>query len=68
MANTQTFQVNGMTCSHCELSVQEEISEISGVEEVKADHTTGKVAVVGGGYSQEQIADAVAEAGYTLEQ
>ena len=33
------FDVKGMTCSHCELSVQEEIAEIAGVTAVDADHT-----------------------------
>ena len=39
------FNVEGMTCGHCEMSVQEEISEVAGVTAVKADHTTGKVTV-----------------------
>ena len=55
-----------MTCSHCEASVNEEIGEIPGVTSVKADHTTGHVEVVGSGFTREQIADAVEEAGYTL--
>ena len=39
--STTTYTVNGMTCGHCELSVKEEISEIKGVTDVTADHTTG---------------------------
>lgn len=62
----QIFNVEGMTCGHCEMSVKEEIAEISGVNDVKADHTTGEVTVIGEGYTREQIADAVKEAGYTL--
>ena len=65
MANRE-FTVEGMTCGHCELSVQEEISEIQGVTDVKADHTTGAVSVSGEGFSAEDVAKAVAEAGYTL--
>ena len=60
------FNVEGMTCGHCEMSVQEEISEVAGVTAVKADHTTGKVTVEGDGYSTDDIAAAVKEAGYTL--
>ena len=60
------FNVEGMTCGHCEMSVQEEISEVTGVTAVKADHTTGKVTVEGDGYSTDDIAAAVKEAGSTL--
>ena len=65
MAQT-TYKVEGMTCGHCELSVQEEIGEIAGVTGVKADHTTGDVVVDGEGFSDADIAAAVKEAGYTL--
>ncbi|OFN35788.1 MULTISPECIES: heavy-metal-associated domain-containing protein [unclassified Corynebacterium] len=64
--STTTYTVNGMTCGHCELSVKEEISEISGVTDVTADHTTGAVTVTGEGFSDDQVAAAVAEAGYEL--
>lgn len=64
--STTTYTVNGMTCGHCELSVKEEISEISGVTDVTADHTTGAVTVAGEGFSDDQVAAAVAEAGYEL--
>ena len=64
--STTTYTVSGMTCGHCELSVKEEISEISGVTDVTADHTTGAVTVTGEGFSDEQVAAAIAEAGYEL--
>lgn len=60
------FNVTGMTCGHCEMSVKEEVAEIAGVNDVKADHTTGEVTVIGEGYTDEQIAAAVEEAGYKL--
>ena len=63
---TTVFTVDGMTCAHCEASVKEEISEVPGVTGVNADHTTGDVEVIGSGFTREQIAEAVAEAGYTL--
>lgn len=66
MAQT-TYKVAGMTCGHCELSVQEEIGEIDGVTSVKADHTTGDVVVEGEGYTDDAVAAAVQEAGYTLQ-
>ncbi|OFT67020.1 heavy-metal-associated domain-containing protein [Corynebacterium sp. HMSC05D03] len=64
--STTTYTVTGMTCGHCELSVKEEISEIKGVTDVTADHTTGAVTVTGEGFSDDQVAAAVAEAGYEL--
>ncbi|HCT9180652.1 MULTISPECIES: heavy-metal-associated domain-containing protein [Corynebacterium] len=64
--STTTYTVTGMTCGHCELSVKEEISEIKGVTDVTADHTTGAVTVTGEGFSDDQVAAAIAEAGYEL--
>lgn len=64
--STTSYTVTGMTCGHCELSVKEEISEIKGVTDVTADHTTGAVTVTGEGFSDEQVAAAIAEAGYEL--
>ncbi|MCZ9296564.1 heavy-metal-associated domain-containing protein [Corynebacterium yonathiae] len=64
--NTKNYTVEGMTCGHCEMSVKEEVGEISGVSEVTADHTTGAVTVTGTDFTDEQVAAAVAEAGYTL--
>lgn len=63
---TKNYKVEGMTCGHCELSVQEEISEIAGVTGVNADHASGNVEVSGEGFSDEDVAAAVKEAGYTV--
>ena len=60
------FSVEGMTCGHCEASVVEEVSEIDGVTSVTADHKTGAVTVTGAGFTREQVAAAVEEAGYSL--
>jgi len=62
-----TYQVTGMTCGHCELSVQEEIAELDGVLEVHADHTTGRVTVTSTApLDSSAVSAAVEEAGYTL--
>ncbi|CCE54643.1 MAG: heavy-metal-associated domain-containing protein [Corynebacterium casei] len=63
---TKTYTVEGMTCGHCEMSVKEEIGEITGVTGVSADHTTGQVSVEGTDFNDEQVSAAVAEAGYKL--
>ncbi|ABM10420.1 Copper chaperone CopZ [Arthrobacter crystallopoietes] len=65
MTTTTEFQVTGMTCGHCELSVREEVQEIAGVETVEVSAKTGKL-VVGGDSPVDEAAviAAVEEAGY----
>ena len=62
----KTYTVTGMTCGHCVNAVTEEVGKVGGVEAVAVDLETGRVTVTGDGYSQQQIAAAVDEAGYTL--
>lgn len=62
----KNYTVKGMTCGHCEMSVKEEIGEIAGVTAVTANHATGAVTVEGEGFTDEQVAAAVKEAGYEL--
>ncbi len=63
---TRAYTVSGMTCGHCVTSVREEVSEVEGVDEVDVDLASGRVTVSGAGFSDEQIAAAVAEAGYEV--
>ena len=66
-ATTMTYAVTGMTCGHCELSVQEEIAALDGVIEVTADHTTGQVTVTSAEpLDPAAVAAAVDEAGYAM--
>ena len=60
------FNVEGMTCGHCEASVKEEVLEVAGVTGATVDHTTGVLEVTGEGFSAEEISKAVHEAGYSL--
>ena len=60
----QYYTVYGMTCDHCVLSVSEEVSEIAGVETVDVDLDSGRLTVIGAGYSDQAVKTAVAEAGY----
>ena len=64
--NVKNYTVEGMTCGHCEMSVKEEVGEIAGVSAVTASHETGEVSVTGDDFTDEQVAAAVEEAGYTL--
>lgn len=62
----KTYTVEGMTCGHCEMSVREEIEELSGVESAQADHKTGLVTVTGEQVDDEAVRVAVEAAGYTV--
>ncbi len=64
------FQVTGMTCGHCEMSVTEEVTEVQGVTAVKVSAATGKLIVTSENPSENPIDDAliiaaVEEAGYS---
>lgn len=60
------FQVTGMTCGHCEMSVREEIEELAGVSGITVSAQTGTLRVeTDGTVSDEAITAAVTEAGYS---
>lgn len=62
---TQVFTVTGMTCGHCAGSVTSEVSAVEGVESAVVD-LEAKTVTVTGEASDDAIAAAVAEAGYTF--
>lgn len=65
MSTTTEFQVTGMTCGHCEMSVREEVSEVAGVTDVAVSFETGKLSVTHDGPVEDAaIIAAVDEAGY----
>ena len=39
----RTHVIEGMPCGHCELSIREEVEELTGVESVHADRVTGRL-------------------------
>lgn len=61
---TNEYQVTGMTCGHCELSIREELGEVAGVQEISVSAKTGKLSVTGV-ISDADVLAAVQEAGYT---
>jgi copper chaperone len=63
---TREYAVEGMTCSHCVLSVREEVSEVGGVSAVDVDLASGRLTVDGENLGDEAIRAAVAEAGYEV--
>ncbi len=60
------YNVTGMTCGHCELSIREEVSQIAGVEDIQVSAQTGKLVVTGQGEVEDaKVLAAVEEAGYS---
>ncbi|MBF4581758.1 heavy-metal-associated domain-containing protein [Curtobacterium sp. VKM Ac-2865] len=67
---TSTYGITGMTCGHCVMSVDEELSALPGVTDVAVELTVGGVSTARVTSSQplsaDDVAAAVEEAGYTL--
>jgi copper chaperone len=61
-----TYTVIGMSCGHCALSVRAEVGEVAGVERVDVDLDSGRLDVVGSGFSDQEVQAAVTSAGYRL--
>ena len=65
-SETREYTVQGMTCSHCALSVREEVSEVDGVRAVDVDLGSGRLTVTGRSISDDAVREAVADAGYEV--
>ncbi|PYD02249.1 heavy-metal-associated domain-containing protein [Microbacterium esteraromaticum] len=64
MSSSQ-FQVTGMTCGHCEMSVREEVEKIAGVESIDVSAQTGRLVVTSAAeVDTDAVIAAVDEAGY----
>ncbi|WP_058991851.1 heavy-metal-associated domain-containing protein [Haloarcula sp. CBA1127] len=61
-----TLTVEGMSCGHCEQTVEEAIEALAGVQGAKADKDAGQVSV-DGDVSTEQLISVVEDAGYDAE-
>jgi len=64
MDMTQTITVEGMTCEHCEQTVEEALREVSGVTDATADREAEQASVDGDAEAT-VLVEAVEEAGYT---
>lgn len=62
----QTFDVQGMTCGHCERAVTQAVKRVDPAAEVKIDRQAGKVDVQTV-QAREQIARAIADEGYAVQ-
>lgn len=62
-----TYDILGMTCSHCARAVTDELSTIDGVERVDVDVAAGRATVAHAApLDAAAVAAAVEEAGYSL--
>ena len=62
----QSFQVQGMTCGHCERAVTQAVKTVDPQAEVRIDRATGKVDVEAA-QPREALAHAIAEEGYAVQ-
>lgn len=60
---SQTLTVEGMTCEHCEQTVEEALEEVAGVTEATADRDA-ETATIEGEAAVESLVAAVDDAGY----
>lgn len=62
---TTEFQVTGMTCGHCEMSVREEVEKLDGIEGIDVSAQTGRLVVTSASaVDSDAVIAAVDEAGY----
>jgi copper chaperone len=59
-----TITVEGMSCDHCEQTVEDALRDVPGVTDATADRE-GEQAVVDGEADATALVDAVEDAGYT---
>ncbi|MFD6055732.1 heavy-metal-associated domain-containing protein [Agromyces sp. NPDC060279] len=60
------YQVTGMTCGHCELSIREEVGELAGIQDIQVSAQTGRLVVSSAGEIDDAaVLAAVEEAGYS---
>jgi copper chaperone len=63
---TATYNVAGMSCSHCERAVTDEITKLDGVDSIDVSAETGVLRITSRfPLADEAVLAAVDEAGYT---
>lgn len=61
----RTYSVPGISCEHCKQAIESELAKLEGVDAVTVD-VAGRLVKVVGSVSDEQIRQAVDEAGYEV--
>ncbi|PJF32837.1 MAG: hypothetical protein CUN57_03810, partial [Phototrophicales bacterium] len=65
MAKTIKVRVEGMTCNHCKMNVERNLSQIEGIGEVVADPDHNEVVITGDHVDLEKIKSTVESIGYS---
>ena len=65
-SSTQVFDVQGMTCGHCERAVTEAVRSADPLATVQIDRSTGRVEVGNATAPRSALAAAIAEEGYAV--
>ena len=60
----RTYTVAGMSCEHCRIAIESELSEVAGVSYVDVDLDSKLVRVGGNDLDDAAIRSAIEEAGY----
>lgn len=63
---TLELDVEGMSCSGCENAVTNAVERVEGIERADADADTGRVEVTGETGFEEEVRQAVVDAGYDV--
>lgn len=62
---SKTYSVPGISCGHCKMAIEGEVSEVDGVSSVVVD-VDARTVTVDGDASDEAIVAAIDEAGYEV--
>jgi copper ion binding protein len=63
---TITYSVPGISCEHCRVAIDTEVSRLDGVATVDVDLAARQVAVSGPGLDDAAIRSAIDDAGYDV--
>ena len=61
-----TYHVPGVSCSHCESAITDEVNRLAGVTGVEVDLDRKKVSVRGDQLDDAAVREAITEAGYDV--
>jgi copper chaperone CopZ len=65
--NTRVYQVEGMSCSHCQAAVERAVQSLAGVEEARVELASGRLTVrFASRPDDDAVRRAVEEAGYRV--
>jgi copper chaperone CopZ len=63
---TLSYSVPGVSCEHCQVAIEGEVSQVEGVESVEVDLDAKTVTISGDPLNEAAIVAAIDEAGYEV--